>query len=174
MKLNKQDKARVIDDLKDRFSRAKAVVFADYKGMTVAEMSELRKQLKDSSVEFRVVKNTLARIASRDTDIAVADDIFHDPIGVAIGYDDPVTAVKKVLEFTRTNEKLAVKGAVVEGKLCEESEIKEIATLPSKEILLARLAGTFQAPAGKMARAFAATVSSLGYALTALKSKKEQ
>lgn len=174
MKLNKQDKARVIDDLKDRFSRAKAVVFADYKGMTVAEMSELRKQLKDSSVEFRVVKNTLARIASRDTDIAVADDIFRDPVGVAIGYDDPVTAVKKVLEFTKTNEKLAVKGAVVEGKLCEENEIKEIATLPAKEILLARLAGTLQAPAGNMARALAATVSSLGYAMSALRSKKEQ
>lgn len=174
MKLNKQDKARVIDDLKDRFSRAKAVVFADYKGMTVAEMSELRKQLKDSSVEFRVVKNTLARIASRDTDIAVADDIFRDPVGVAIGYDDPVTAVKKVLEFTKTNEKLAVKGAVVEGKLCEENEIKEIATLPAKEILLARLAGTLQAPASNMARALAATVSSLGYAMSALRSKKEQ
>lgn len=174
MKLNKQDKARVIDDLKDRFSRAKAVVFADYKGMTVAEMSELRKQLKDSSVEFRVVKNTLARIASRDTDIAVAEDIFHDPVGVAIGYDDPVSAVKKVLEFIKTNEKLAVKGAVVEGKLCEENEIKEIALLPAKETLLATLAGTFQAPAGSLARALAATVNSFGYALAAIKEKKEQ
>lgn len=163
----------MIDDLKDRFSRAKAVVFTDYKGMTVAEMSELRRQLKDSSVEFRVVKNTLARIASRDTDIAVAEDIFRDPVGVALGYDDPVTAVKKVLEFTKTNEKLTVKGAVVEGKLCEQSEIREIAILPSKDVLLSMLAGTLKAPLSKMARSLAATVSSLGFALSALKNKKE-
>jgi large subunit ribosomal protein L10 len=173
LKLNKQEKGIVIDDLKDRFSRAKAVVFTDYKGMTVAEMSALRRQLKDSSVEFRVVKNTLARIASHDTDVAVAEDIFRDPVGVALGYDDPVTAVKKILEFTKTNEKLTVKGAVVEGKLCEQNEIREIAALPSKDVLLSMLAGTLQAPLSKMARSFAATVNSLGFAVSALKNKKE-
>jgi large subunit ribosomal protein L10 len=140
--------------------------------MSVDEMTDLRRKLKDSSVEYRVVKNTLAKIACKDTDVSVAAEIFRDPVGVAIGYDDPVLAVKKVLEFTKSNEKLKLKGAFVEGKLCEQSELKEIAELPSKEVLLSMLAGVLQAPLNKMARALSATVSSFGYGLNALKKQK--
>jgi large subunit ribosomal protein L10 len=148
------------------------VVFADFTGMTVAETTEFRRLLKGSSVDYRVVKNTLAKIASADTDVEVAADVFEGPVGLAMGYDDPVLVVKKVLEFTKTNEKLQVKGAVVEGKLCDRNEIKEISELPSREVLLAMLAAAMQAPAAKMAGALAATVNGLGYALEALKSRK--
>lgn len=162
----------MITDLKDKFSRAKAVVFTDYKGMTVAELTELRRQLKRSSLEYRVVKNTLAKIASRDTDISVAAETFKGPVAVAIGYDDPVLVAKRVLEFTKTNEKLQVKGAVVEGKFCGQKEVKEIAELPSREILLSMLAGVLQAPLSKLARGLSGTVACFGYAMEAAKSKK--
>lgn len=148
------------------------MVFTDYKGMTVAELTELRSLLKHSSLEYRIVKNTLAKIASKDTEISVAADVFKGPVGIAIGYDDPVLVVKKVFEFTKTNEKLQVKGAVVEGKFCEQNEIKEIAELPSREVLLSMLAGVLQAPLSKIAGALSATVSSLAYAMEALKNKK--
>jgi len=171
-KLNKKEKGQLIADLKDKFSRAKTVVFTDYKGMTVAELTELRSMLRKSSLEYGIVKNTFARIASRDTSVSVAADVFKGPVGVAIGYDDPVLVVKKVLEFTKTNEKLQVKGAVVEGKFCEQKEIKEIAELPSREVLLSMLAGVLQAPLSKMASALSATVSSFAYAMEALKNKK--
>jgi large subunit ribosomal protein L10 len=148
------------------------VVFTDYKGMTVAELTELRRLLKKSSLDYRVVKNTLAKIAAKDTEVAAAENVFRGPVGIAIGYDDPVLVVKKVLEFTKTNEKIQVKGAVVEGRLCEPGEVKEIAELPSREVLLSMLAGAFQAPASKMAGALSATVSSFAYALRALQNKK--
>ncbi len=170
--LNKDEKAQVVSDLKEKFSRAKAVVFTDYKGMTVEELTELRRLLKSSSLEYGVVKNTLAKIASKDTSVAVAADSFKGPVGVAIGYDDPVLVVKKVLEFAKTHEKLQVKGAVVEGKLCGRSEVKEIAELPNREVLLAMLAGALQAPMSKMLGALTATVNSFAYALEAAKNKK--
>lgn len=140
--------------------------------MTVAELTALRGLLRKSSLEYSIVKNTLAKIAAKDTDISVAADVFKGPIGIAIGYDDPVLAVKKVLEFTKTNEKLQVRGAVVEGRFCDPKEMKAIADLPSREVLLSMLAGVFQAPASKMARALSATVTNFAYALEALKNKK--
>ena len=148
------------------------MVYTDYKGMTVAELTELRGLLRKSSLDYSVVKNTLAKIASRDTDFAVASDVFKGPVGIAIGYDDPVLVVKKVIEFTKKNEKLQIKGAVVEGKLCEKKEVREIAELPSREVLLSMLAGALQAPASRLAGALAATVTGLAYALEAVKDKK--
>lgn len=141
--------------------------------MTVAELTELRGILAKSSLEYRVVKNTLARIASQDTGIAAATAEFKGPVGVAIGYDDPVLVVKKLLEYAKTNEKIKIKSAVVEGRLCSQGEIKEIAALPSREVLLSMLAGTLQAPLSKLAGALNATVTSFAYAVESLKSKKE-
>ncbi len=140
--------------------------------MTVAELTDLRRLLKKSSLDYGVVKNTLAKIAAKDTGVAAAEGMFKGPVGVAIGYDDPVLVVKKVLEFTKTNEKLRVTGAVIEGKLCEPAEVKEIAELPSREVLLSMMAGVFQAATTKMAGALSATVSSFAYAMQALEKKK--
>lgn len=148
------------------------MVFTDYKGMSVAELAEFRSLLRQSSLEYKIVKNTLAKIASKDTGISVAVDVFEGPVGIAIGYDDPVLVLKKVLEFTKTNEKLQCKGAFVQGKFCELNEIKEIAELPSREVLLSMVAGVLQAPLSKMAGALSATVSSFAYAMEALKNKK--
>jgi large subunit ribosomal protein L10 len=140
--------------------------------MTVAEMTDLRRILTGSSIDFSVVKNTLAKIASRDTSFSVAADAFKGPVGIAIGYDDPVLAVKKVLDFVKKNEKLQVKGAVVEGQLYESKDLKAIAELPSREVLLSMLAGALQAPMSKLAGALSATVTSFAYAVESLKSKK--
>jgi large subunit ribosomal protein L10 len=149
------------------------VVLTDYKGMTVADLTELRKLLRSSSVDFSVVKNTLARIASQGTSVSVASEAFKGPIGIAIGYDDPVLAMKKVLDFAKGNEKLQVKGAVVEGQFYGPKDVRAIAELPSREVLLSMLAGALQAPLAKLAGALHATVSSFAYAMVSLKSKKE-
>jgi large subunit ribosomal protein L10 len=140
--------------------------------MTVAELTNLRSLLRSSSLEYSVVKNTLAKISSQDTLMAVAADSLKGPVGIAIGYDDPVLVLKKVLEFKKTNDKLQVKGAVVEGKFCSPDVVKEIAALPSREILLSMLAGAFQAPLSKLAGALNATVTSFAYAMESLKSTK--
>ena len=140
--------------------------------MTVAELTNLRRLLRSSSLEYSVVKNTLAKIASQDTVLAVAADSLKGPVGIAIGYDDPVLVLKKVLEFKKTNEKLQVKGAVVEGKFCDPNVVKEIAALPSREILLSMLAGAFQSPLSTLAGALNATLTSFAYAMESLKSTK--
>jgi large subunit ribosomal protein L10 len=144
----------------------------DYKGMTVAELTNLRRLLKNSSLEYSVVKNTLAKIASRDTGMALVAESLKGPVGIAIGYDDPVLVLKKILEFKKTNEKLQVKGAVVEGNFCDAEAVKEMAALPSREILLSMLAGAFQAPLSKLAGALNATVTTFAYAMESLKSTK--
>ena len=171
--LNKEEKGQAIADLKKRFSEAKAAIFTDYKGMTVAELSELRRLLRASDVEYRVVKNTLARVASQDTPLSAASAVFKGPVAVAIGYSDPVMTAKKVIEFSKKNEKLKLSGGVIEGKLYSVNDIKAIAALPPREILLSMLAGAFQAPLSKTASALSATVSSFAYAMGALKTKKE-
>ncbi len=148
------------------------MVITDYKGMTVAEISDFRQSLKGASVEYRVIKNTYARIAIVDTPVAAAKDSFNGPVGIAIGYDDPVTVAKAVLEFAKKSEKLKVQSGVIDGVLCDPERLKQISVLPSRDALLGMLAGCMQAPTSQMARLLSATVTRMGYAMTALMEKK--
>ncbi|MBF0330290.1 MAG: 50S ribosomal protein L10 [Nitrospirae bacterium] len=168
----KEIKSKQIADLTERFSKAKAVVLTEYKGLTVAEISELRKQLKEAGADYKVAKNTLSIIASRGTPVESAKDFFTGPTGIAFGFEDPVAAAKKVLEYSGKNEKLKVKSGIIDGKLCTVEEVKAISKLPARPVLLGMLAGTFQAPASKMARLLNATVVRFAYALEAVKNKK--
>ncbi len=149
-------------------------MFTNYKGLTVAEMMQMRRMLKEADVEYKVVKNTLARIASEGTPMAVARDEFVGPVGLAIGYDDPVLVAKKVLDYKKEKEDFEIRCGVIEGKLVDLEGLKAVSKLPSREVQLAMLAGAMKAPAQKMASALQATIRKLGYALNALKEKKEQ
>lgn len=130
--------------------------------------------LREYNFKYKVVKNTLARIASDGTPISVARDSFRGPLGIAISYDDPVLTVKKILEYSKKNDKLKVKGAVIEGKLCEADELKIVAEIPPRKVLLSMLAGCFSAPLTKMASALNATISKFIYVLEAVKNKKSE
>lgn len=160
-------------ELKEDFGRAKAAVITHYKGMTVPELNELRSALGALGIDYKVVKNTLARIASDGTPVAPARDHFAGPVGVALGYDDPVKVAQGIVKFAGKNDKLKPVAAVVEGKFVDAGELKAIASLPPREVLLGMMAGTMVAPLSKMAAALQATLSSLGYALSALESKKQ-
>jgi large subunit ribosomal protein L10 len=142
--------------------------------MTVAELSELRGILENSDVEYKVVKNTLAKIASSDTGMASAKDSFAGPVGIAIGYRDAVLTAKGILDYSRKNEKLAVRGGVFEGIFYGVADLKTIAALPPKEVLLGMLVGAMASPLSKLAYGFSATLGRLGHALNALKAKKEK
>jgi ribosomal protein L10 len=140
--------------------------------LTVAELSEFRSLLRQEEIKYRVVKNTLATIASRGTPVSVAQDSFKGPIGVVISYDDPVLTVKRVLEYAKKNEKLKVSSGIIEGKFCMVNDIKAVAELPSAKVLLSMIVGSFQASIGKFAAALSATINSFAYAIEALKTKK--
>jgi len=170
--LNKEQKAKVVTDLKVKFEKTKGMVMTDYKGLTVAEISELRDLLRASGIEYKVVKNTLARIASDGTPMEAAKDQFKGPVGVAMGFDDAAVVAKTVLVFSKKNKKLKVLGGVVDGNLYDASALQTIASLPSREVLLGMLAGTMNAPASKLASLMNATVVRFAYALGALRDKK--
>ncbi|MES0336034.1 MAG: 50S ribosomal protein L10 [Candidatus Magnetobacterium sp. LHC-1] len=174
MKMNKKGKEDIVASLKERFLKSRAVVLTNYKGMTNAEMAAMRVLFRQSKLEYKVVKNTLAKIAAKDTPLAVANDVLIGPIGVTIGYDDAALTAKKVFEFAKTNDKLQVLYGCVEGRLFDVKQMKTIADLPPKEVLLSQIAGCFQAPTSQMARLLGATVSRIGHALNALKEKKEK
>ncbi|VAX29291.1 LSU ribosomal protein L10p (P0) [hydrothermal vent metagenome] len=150
------------------------MVFTDYKGLTVAQVSEMRRLLRASEIDYKVVKNTLASIAADDTPVSVAKEQFIGPVGIAIGYDDPVLVAKKVLEYAKGNETLGVKGGVIEGKFMDLKDLKSVASLPPRNVQLAMLAGAMAAPMSKMASLLQATIRKFGYALNGLKEKKGQ
>ena len=172
--ITKEKKSKQLADLTEKLSKSKAVVFTEYKGLTVAQIAHLRKNLKEAGAEYKVFKNTLVQIAAKGTAYEAANDVLTGPTGLAFGYDDPVAAAKKVLEFAGKNDKFKVKSGVIDGKLYSTDEIREISKLPSKTVLLSILAGAFQAPAAKLARALNATVAQFAYALEAVKNQKTQ
>ena len=140
--------------------------------MNVSELSELRQALRNSAIDYRVVKNTLARIAAKDTPLAVAVDSFKGPVGLVLGYDDAAGVAKGVIEFIRKNKKLKVTGGVIDGAFCDPEELKQIAELPPREALLGIMAGTMQAPVVKLLNLLSATIQSFAYAVNALKDRK--
>lgn len=170
--ITKEKKSNQLAELTEKLSRSKAVVFTEYKGLTVAQLAQLRNSLRDAGAEYKVFKNTLITLAAKGTPFEAAQDVFTGPTGLAFGYDDPVAAAKKVLEFAGKNEKFKVKSGVIDGTLYSTDDIKAVSKLPAKPVLLSMLAGVFQAPATKMAVALNATVAQLAYALEAAKNKK--
>lgn len=140
--------------------------------MTVAELSEFRGLLREGDIKYRVVKNTLANIASRGTSASAARDSFRGPVGVVISFDDPVLTAKRVLEYSKKNEKLKVGSGIIEGRFCMLDDIKAVAELPSKRVLLSMIAGSLQASIGKCAAALSATIHGFIHAMEALKNKR--
>jgi large subunit ribosomal protein L10 len=170
--LNRTEKEQVIQELKEGFNRAKAIVFTDYRGLTVADLSALRSLLREGKFEYKIVKNTLAKIASEGTSVSAAKDAFKGPVGIAISYDDPVLAVKKILEYSRKNDKLKVGIGLIEGSVCAAQDLKAVADLPPRNVLLSIMAGGFQSPLSKFGWLLNATLSGFVNAMEALKNKK--
>lgn len=170
--MQKELKTRIVSELHDKFSKANGVVFTDYSGITVQEIFELRKILRIADLEYKVVKNTLAKKASEGTIVEAVKNTFTGPVGVVFGYKDPVLLTKKVLEFAKINNKLKVKGGVIEGRICNPEDIKAISQLPSKKVLLNMFIGAMRGPLNKFASALNGTLSKFVYVMEALKSKK--
>ncbi len=164
-----------MEEIAVRLSKAKSFILTDFQGLTVAEISELRQNMRDSGSEYKVCKNTLLRIALGDAPFKEQlKEALKGCTGVVFGYDDPVVAVKKTIEYAEKNEKFKLKYGVVEGKVFSPRELKEISKLPPKNVLLGMLLGGMSSPLTKMAYAMQAVNSKLLYALEALKNKKAE
>lgn len=168
----KEKKSQQIAELSERFASSKAIMLTEYKGLKVTEMAELRRFLKEVGAEYKVVKNTMSSIAARGTPAEPVAGLFVGPTGIAFGLDDPIAAVRKLLEYAGKNDKLKVKSGIIEGMLCSADDIKAISKLPPRNVLLSILLGALQSPMSKLAGALNATLSQFAYALEALKNKK--
>ena len=172
--MKKDEKQELVKELHGKFESARAAILTDYKGLTVAEITELRNDLRKAQLEYRVVKNTLAIRAAAGTAAEKLTEYLVGPTGLVLGFGDPVAPAKAVMAYAKKQEKLKVRVGIIEGVLADANELKAIATLPSREVLLSQMAAGFQAPATQMARLLNATVARLGYALTALEAKKAE
>ena len=166
-------KQQIAEDLHDRFARSAIIVLTDYKGLDVTTINDLRRKLRESNIEYQVVKNTLLVRAAEDTEVALIKDHFKGPSAVAISYDDPVAPAKVLTQFAKDNNKLEIKVGVLNGKVLDLQAIKALATLPSKEVMLAQLLSTINAVPTSFVRVLAEVPRSLLNVLTAIKDQKE-
>jgi len=172
--VNRADKARIIEGLKQKAGKASIAVVSDFKGIKVEELTPLRVQLRESGCDYQVVKNTLASLAVADGPHDILKDEFKENCAVAFGYDDPVAAAKVLVEFTKKNKKFAVKFGSLEGKYLDEAGIKALCELPSKEQLLGMTLGTMNAVPQNFVCLFANVIRGTLNALNAIKEQKEQ
>ena len=146
-------KAVVVDEVFDKFSRAKSAVVVDYLGLTVAQATELRKQLREAGVEMKVVKNTYLRRAADKAGYEGLDETFTGPTAVAFSYDDVVAPARIMANFAKTVDALEIKGGIIEGKVATLEAINELATLPNRDGMLSMLLSVLQAPVRNVAYA---------------------
>lgn len=137
MKLD--EKKHLVEDLKDKILKSKVLIVVDYKGLDVATMNELRKRLREAAVECKVVKNTLLIRASDQTDAEMIKDAFKGPSAITLSYDDPVAPANILVEFAKEHKKIEIKKGVMGGKVLELSDIKALADLPSREVLIGKV-----------------------------------
>ncbi|MFD1673162.1 50S ribosomal protein L10 [Alicyclobacillus fodiniaquatilis] len=140
------EKEQLVQEIADRLERSKSVVLADYRGLNVAEVTELRSKLREAGVEYEVLKNTMTSRAAAKVNLSGIDAYLAGPTAVAFGYDDAVTAAKILHDFAKEHKALELKGGVVEGRVVNSEEVADIAKLPTREGLLSMLLSVLQAP----------------------------
>lgn len=168
--LNK--KREVIDELSNKMKSAKAMVFADYRGLTVEQDTDLRAALRKAGVEYKVVKNTLSRFAAKENGLDELDSFFNGPTAMASSETDPVAPAKVLSEYAKKYNKLELKVGVVEGKVIDTNGIKALAELPSREVLIAKVLGGFNAPISGLVNVLNGNIRGLVVALNAIAEQK--
>ncbi len=167
------EKERQVQELEERFKRAKALVITGFRGLSSGDMVEVRRELKRHHLEYRVVKNRLAKLAAARAGIEI-EPLLEGPTGICFGYDNPSLAVKLAVAVARRFEQYKIRGGVIEGSLVDAHGVEEWAKLPTREELLARLAGAFQSPIRGLATALGGLWRKLTVALHAIEQQKKK
>ncbi len=161
MSLNRSEKEAVISDVTSLAAKAQTLVIAEYRGITVADMTKLRNNARSNGVTLSVLKNTLARRAVAGSAFDVVSDQMTGPLIYSFSVD-AVAAAKVVAEFAKTNDKLVIRAGAYGGKVLDVNGVKQLASIPSKEVLLAQLLGLMQSPISRTARVLAALAEQRG------------
>lgn len=153
--LTREQKTEQVADLKDKFDRATSVFVADYRGLTVESVNELRRKLRageEDEYEYQVVKNSLLKLAVADSGAESLSELFAGPTAVAFSFTDPVGLAKILVDYAKDNEVFELKGGYLDGNALDEKEVAHLATLPSLQELRGKLVGLLNAPATKLVR----------------------
>lgn len=170
--MNRNSKEQVVAELAQKLAATKTAFLADYRGLNVEQVNTLRGELRKAGVEYQVVKNTLLRLAAKDTAVECLDPHLNGPTAIAIAGADPVAPAKVLTEFAKANAKFELKAGALDGRLLSVEDIKALADLPSREVLLAKLLGSLNAPASNFVGVLAAIPGSLVRVLAAIQEKK--
>jgi large subunit ribosomal protein L10 len=147
MALTKKQKEAILDELKTFMKDAKSVVFAKNLGLTVSEISDLRKALRETGTKYQVAKKTLLKKAAQDSlDVEVANEVLDGAVGATFSMEDELTGIKALAKFAKANEKIEIVGGIFEGKAITKAEAIQLSQIPSKEELLAKMLGSMQSP----------------------------
>ncbi|MGB1504358.1 MAG: 50S ribosomal protein L10 [Acidimicrobiales bacterium] len=169
------EKVAVVDEVRSKLDEADGALLTEYRGLNVPQLAELRKALRDAGGEYKIYKNNLVRIAAADAGIEIADEMLSGPTAIAFvnaGADgapgDAAAVAKALKEFAKGNDKLVLKGGVLDGVVLSADDIKALAELPSREVLLSQIAGLLQAPLAEFVSLLDAVPREFSYALQAL------
>ncbi len=142
----KSEKEKTVDDLKEKLSLTRSLILTDFRGLNVEDLSRLRRDLRKGGAEYRITKNTLIRMAARESGYEAIVDYLKGPTGLIFSYQDPISPAKVLHEFLQKSDKPKIKTIWLEGKLFGENQLKRLATLPSKEVVLTQIVGSLNAP----------------------------
>ena len=142
----KTEKEKTVDDLKEKLASTRSLILTDFRGLNVEDLSRLRRDLRKGGAEYRITKNTLIRMAARESGYEAIVDYLKGPTGLVFSYQDPISPAKILHEFLQKSDKPKIKTIWLEGKLFGENQLKRLATLPSKEVVLTQIVGSLNAP----------------------------
>jgi large subunit ribosomal protein L10 len=172
MPITKQKKREIIKELADKLDRQKSAVFADFSGLKVKDLTDLKNKLRQKGAEFKVAKKTLMNLALKQKGIDADTKTMAGEIAVAMGYDDEVSAAKELYQFSKTNQNIKILGGLLENKLIDAAQVLSLAQLPSKLELLARLTGSLAAPSRNFAGVLQGNLRGLVQVLSQIQKSK--
>ena len=160
-----QEKIDTLEDFKSRLDGVKTVVVTEYRGLTVQQLSDLRKQLRAVSAQYKIVKNRLAKLAMTDGELSQLHPHLKGPTGMVISKEDPVAVAKALHSFAKTNQALAIKAGLVDGQVLPPAELKALSELPTKDAIRAQIIGTIQGPLVQLVGLLQASQRDIAYVL---------
>lgn len=160
MNNNRSLKEARVAEIKEKLEKANSVVLSQYQGLTVEEDTVLRKNLREAGVEYKVYKNTLVILAAKELGLEGIVEYLEGPVAIAFGYEDVTVAARVLNDFAKDHKKLELKAGIVEGEIYDTDKIKQLATIPSKEVLIAKLLGSIKSPISSFARVINAIAES--------------
>jgi large subunit ribosomal protein L10 len=172
--LLRKEKKQIVEELQGSIEGTKAVILSDYRGLNVTEITDLRNQLREASIKYRVVKNALIKLALKDTDLESLIDQINGPTAVAVSYEDPLAPAKILKEFGEKQPKLEIKGGIVEGRLVDPEAIKRLAEIPNREFLLGRLVSVLGGGPTRLVTVLSVNIQRLLQVLNAIRLQKEE